>query len=151
MDASTLNSDGQSTGTHNVYASVSLKNLVQLCWMRGGGTKSKKLQDAYKLRFQDAIFFLTSQQSLPLPEHYPIAQVAHNFDVRYDTLPGGSWDFTKMHTLAMSSSSSSAMFRSRLFMNGSSSSVTNQSQSKNRAYEGPYSSSQVGTSNQGRI
>ena len=64
---------------------------------------------------------------------------------------GGSWDFTKMHTLAMSSSSSSAMFRSRLFLNGSSSSVTNQSQSQNGAYEGPYSSSQLGTSNQGRI
>lgn len=54
--------------------------------MQGGGTKSKKLQDAYKLCFQDAISFLTSQQSLPLPEHYPIAQVARNFDVRYDTL-----------------------------------------------------------------
>ena len=63
----------------------------------------------------------------------------------------GSWDFTKMHMLVMSSSSSSAMFRSRLFLNGPSNSVTNQSPLQNEAYEGPYSSSQVGASDQGRI
>jgi hypothetical protein len=64
---------------------------------------------------------------------------------------GGSWDFTKMHALVTSSSSSSAMFRSRLFLNGPSNSVMNQSPLQNEAYEGPYSSSQVGASDQGRI
>jgi len=66
--------------------SALLKNLIQLCWMRGGGTKSKKLQDAYKLCFQDAISFLASQKSLPLPECYPLAQVTCNFDISYDKL-----------------------------------------------------------------
>jgi hypothetical protein len=63
----------------------------------------------------------------------------------------GFWGFTKMHALAMISSSSSAMFRSGLLLNGSSSSVMNQSLLQNRAYKGPYNSSQVGTSDQGRI
>ena len=55
---------------------------------RGGGS-SKKLEDAYQARLQEALSFLDNQAArtdLHPNDCYPISQVARNFDVNYDTL-----------------------------------------------------------------
>ena len=55
---------------------------------RGGGS-SKKLEDAYQARLQEALSFLDNQAArtdLHPNDRYPISQVARNFDVNYDTL-----------------------------------------------------------------